>query len=379
MRQAHASSASQPHAQQRLAQIAHARQVVLHEGRSAMDALVDLWFDRAWLAQSWQRCLARGQRPEHAVGFDLVPSSASRQAREAHHILLQAAQAPLQRLARLVAPIRYFALLTDADGMVIDTAGAIDQGDSRAQAIARIGVDLSERSIGTSAIGAALHEQQAVWLHRGEHFFRDTSVYSCAGAPLAGPDGCCVGMLDLTGIEVAERPELKHLVARSAREIEDALVLATPHRWRLHLNWGHALTGGAGEGVLCLDADGLVVGANAAAREMLPALRRFDAQAVHVESLFALPCAMLFDQAGRETPRDAPLWSGLRLSVWVQAIGTTTNLPTARPLKLRETELIHQAVREAGGNVAHAARALGLSRATVYRRLAAARDGGSRR
>ena len=77
--------------------------------------------------------------------------------------------------------------------------------------------------IGTSAIGAALGERQPVWLHRGEHFFNDTSVYSCAGAPLIGPTGACVGMLDLTGIDAPERPELKHLVARSARAIEDAL------------------------------------------------------------------------------------------------------------------------------------------------------------
>jgi hypothetical protein len=36
-------------------------------------------------------------------------------------------------------------------------------------------------------------------------------------------------MLDLTGIETAERPELKHLVAQSARSIENALALSRPH------------------------------------------------------------------------------------------------------------------------------------------------------
>lgn len=372
MRHADPPSARQ-HTLERQEQIDQARQALLHEGRSATDALVDLWFDRSWLAQSWHRCLARGQRPEQAVGFDLVPGPAQRRAREQNRALLQAAQAPLQRLARQVAPIRYFALLTDAEGTVIDTAGAIDHGDPRAHAIARVGVDLSEPSIGTSAIGAALREQQPVWLHRGEHFFRDTSVYSCAGAPLSGPDGRCVGMLDLTGIDAAELPELKHLVAQSARDIEDALVLASPHRWRLRLDWSHAGASGTGEGLLCLDADGLVVGANTAARAMLPGLRPAHAQPVHVEALLALPCAMLFDQAGREAPIEAPLWSGLRLKVRVQPGGDGAR-PTPRPLKARETELIHQAVRDAGGNVACAARALGLSRATVYRRLAAARQ-----
>jgi sigma-54 dependent transcriptional regulator, acetoin dehydrogenase operon transcriptional activator AcoR len=39
------------------------------------------------------------------------------------------------------------------------------------------------------------------------------------------------------------------------------------------------------------------------------------------------------------------------------------------PLKDLETELIRQAVRDAKGNVAKAAQQLGISRATVYRKL----------
>jgi hypothetical protein len=60
-------------------------------------------------------------------------------------------------------------------------------------------------AVGTTAIGAALAELQPVWLHRGEHFFlRNTGMYTCAGAPVFGPDGpLYAGMLDLTGIDVA--------------------------------------------------------------------------------------------------------------------------------------------------------------------------------
>ena len=42
---------------------------------------------------------------------------------------------------------------------------------------------------------------------------------------------------------------------------------------------------------------------------------------------------------------------------------------STRPLKELETALIRQAVDDARGNVLQAARALGVSRATVYRRL----------
>ncbi|EER58345.1 transcriptional regulator, Fis family [Acidovorax delafieldii 2AN] len=43
--------------------------------------------------------------------------------------------------------------------------------------------------------------------------------------------------------------------------------------------------------------------------------------------------------------------------------------PGPAPLRAAETALIRQAVQDARGNVAEAARTLGISRATVYRKL----------
>lgn len=352
-------------------QIAHARRAWLTQPPSATDALVEGWFDRAWIERSWRRCLAQGQRPDQRVDFDPVPPGARRQSDEANHALLTAARPELERLARAVAPIRYFALLTDAHGMVIDTAGAIDRTDRRAGVIARVGVDLSERRIGTSAIGAALSELQPVWLHRGEHFFNDTSVYSCAGAPVFGATGLCAGMLDLTGIDVPERPELQHLVARSARSIENALVLAAPRRLALAIGWAEALADDA-DGLLCLDGDGRVVSANTAARHMLPELRAMAHAAVHASEVFAAPWQSLFDHAAHDVPYTVPLWSGLRVSVRAHQPLPAPAPPSPRdalPLRALETQLIRQAVRDAHGNVSEAARALGVSRATVYRKL----------
>ncbi|QXL83802.1 GAF domain-containing protein [Comamonas sp. NLF-1-9] len=361
----------------RLNQIALARRALVQGGAELTDALVGAWLDRAWIVRSWQRCLARGARPDRPVVFEPAPRRAGADAAEQHGELLALARPALQRLARQIAPVRYFALLTDARGTVIDTAGAIDHRDRATHAIARIGIDLSEQSIGTSAIGAALAERAPVWLHRGEHFFTDTGVYSCAGAPLFGPDGNCLGMIDVTGVDVPERPELQHLVAHTARQIEEALILARPHSLRLRLSWpeGWQVSGGGGaEGLLCLDADGQVVGANSSARQMLPALHTLAGAPLHAADLFALPWAGLFDAAVQDGPRTVPLWSGLRLQLRAER-RQRAPLAAPRSLKALESALIDQAVRDAGGRVAEAARKLGVSRATVYRRLAAMRKG----
>jgi transcriptional regulator of acetoin/glycerol metabolism len=357
----------------RLQAIARARSAVLLEGRPATDVLADPWQGRGWIERSWRRCLAQGRRPDDHVQFDVLPSQATRRAEESSHVLLQAARPVMSKLARAIAGSRYFAVLTDAHGTVVGVDGAIDRSDRRAALITRVGVDLSERAVGTTAIGAALAERQPVWLHRGEHFYDDTGCYSCAGAPLTGPDGQSMGMLDLTGIDAAERPELKHLVVQSARSIEDALALARPHALLLRLNWPGRAFGAEHEGLVCLDRDGWVASANPAAREMLGHLAMAGSP-VHASELFASSWESLFDAARKEDPIEVPLWSGLTLQLLAQAAGRALAAhpaaPDARmPLKDLEAELIHNAVREARGNVMAAARMLGISRATVYRKL----------
>jgi transcriptional regulator of acetoin/glycerol metabolism len=355
----------------RLQEIELARRAMLVEGRASTDGLSGRWTGRGWIERSWQRCLAHGHRPQQPVAFDVLSSQAARRAEEAGHGLLQAARPVMSRLARAIAGSRYFAVLTDAQGTVVGVDGAIDRADRRAQLITRVGVDLSERSVGTTAIGAALAELQPVWLHRGEHFFDDTSCYSCAGAPLIGPDGRTAGMLDLTGIDAAERPELKHLVAQAARSIENALALATPHELALRLNWPGRAFGDDQDGLLCLDGDGWVASANPGARQMLG--RLMEGPRVHASELFAMPWESLFDALRKDQPHEVPLWSGLSLQVLAQAAGQAAPQRAAAdarlPLRDLEAELIRKAVQEHRGNVMAAARMLGISRATVYRKL----------
>jgi transcriptional regulator of acetoin/glycerol metabolism len=353
--------------------ITQARRACIDGMGSASSAPVE-----PWLLRSWQRCLTAGYRPDQRVAFNTVTRASIQESQERHRALIGAARPVLARLSRAIADTRYFAILTDARGMVIDVGnlpGGSDEATRRARDIGRVGIDLSERAVGTTAIGAVLAELQPVWLHRGEHFFDDTGCYSCAGAPLLGPDGQCVGMLDLTGIDAVERPELKHLVTQSARSIENALTLAQPHALLLRLNWPGCASGDDADGLLGLDADARVVASNGTVRQMLqqPLARGTASQLCHASDLFALPVDMLWDAARRSDPIDVPLWSGLRLQAWARLAdaGTNTSAPAVAPrLRDMQTALIRKAVEEARGNVAEAARALGISRATVYRKLA---------
>ena len=361
MRHTHAAPPSRaPSLVDRLQGIAQARsQVLQDEGRDTALAVAP------WIVQSWQRCLGWGLEPQRPVGFDLVPAQQLRRLQDAHHALIAAARSELDQLARAIAQTRYFALLTNADGVVIDTRGVDAHDEAAASAIGRVGVDLSEQRVGTSAIGAALREQRSVWLHRSEHFFQDTSVYSCAGAPLFDADGRCIGMLDLTGVNVPERPQLQGLASACARRIEQALLRQRPAAWRVQLNWPGQLSGNEHDGLMLFDDDGVLVGANSAARQLcaqpLPA-------GLSSQEVFAMDWALLRDLCRRQAVTEVPLWSGLQVQVR-EAIDASPG--NATPLKAIESDLIQQTMQRTRGNVAEAARLLGISRATLYRRLGA--------
>ena len=347
----------------RLSNIALARQQVIEHGTGLSAPLVESWIER-----SWRRCLSLGHRPTQTVQFDAVSHAQIRALQEKNQPLLKAAQNELDRLSRAISGTRYFALLTDAQGLVLDTRGEIDHRDSRASSIARVGVNLSESNVGTTAIGAVLAEQQPIWLHRGEHFFNDNTAYSCAGAPLFNPHGQCVGMLDLTGIDVPERPELQHLAAQSARSIENNWIQQLSPALLLRMNWAGQAVGSNSDGLIGLDEDGQVVCANQTARQMTGMTLQ---PTTHAADIFAMAWQSLFDTS-RDHTIEAPLWSGLHVHLQVgsqQAQDRKPLVSTNQGLKAVESDLIRRAMQQARGNVTEAARQLGISRATLYRRI----------
>ncbi len=358
---------------QRLADIAKARTAVIREGARSQDAnLIANAYIEPWIAKSWERCMEQGQLPEQIVQFEAVSAPTQRRFADHNRQLRDAGRGVIDAMHHTLARTGYFALLTNAQGMVVDTGGPIDMQDPRANAIARVGVDLSELAVGTTAIGAALAELKPVWLHRGEHFFAGTAVYSCAGAPIFGSDGACVGMLDLTGIEAPERRELQHLVAQAATQIENRLALAIPHSVSVQLYWP-GLACQQDTGWLGLNTEGRICAANRSARSMLGIATQGVPNALpYCHEIFATDYGHLVDAIRSAKPVELPLWSGL--TVVAQGLPddqhfNPNKVQANAPLKTLTCDFIRQTVTQTRGNVSIAAQTLGISRSTVYRKL----------
>ena len=81
---------------------------------------------------------------------------------------------------------------------------------------------------------------------------------------------------------------------------------------------------------------------------------------------------LLFDAANHAQTMEVPLWSGLHLHVQCvlqHSCNNSSQPATTGALQQLQLAMINNAISHAKGNVAQAAKALGISRATLYRKL----------
>ncbi|WP_066339826.1 sigma-54-dependent Fis family transcriptional regulator [Azohydromonas lata] len=246
--------------------------------------------------RSWHRCYHQhGLDP--ADCFDPCVESASRvrTSRERMEEYLQVARSGMEQLFKHVVDLGYVLLLTDAEGITIDYIG----NDTWARDAQRFGLYLGanwqEHIAGTNGIGTCIQEQTALTCHSADHFYANNTGLSCSTTPLFHPDGRLMGVLDVSAQAQSDARESQHLALHLTRlygrMIEDATFMRHfRDRWILRLATNWALVDVTGDMLLAFDADGVLLGASAAARQWLRALPpRRGADAVvgrHLMDLF---------------------------------------------------------------------------------------------
>lgn len=288
---------------------------------------------RSAIAASWARSatLYRLDPAEARMEHRLTTAELAL-AQEKAGELLPTAAPHLDRLFQTVGALGACIVLADAEGVAIDRRG--NTGDDRDFAAAGLwtGTAWSEARAGTNGIGTCLAEARPVTIHRDQHFLARNIGLSCSSAPVFGADGALIAVIDVSTAR-SDLPEaisglIGATVADAARRVEADLFNLTFPRARLVLVPGTDRGLGA---LLAVDARDLVVGATRAARQHLN---------------------LCGDLAAKPRPLSDILDQG-----------------TADGFDHAERAVIARALARSGGNVSAAARALGLSRATLHRRL----------
>ncbi|MEV0359334.1 GAF domain-containing protein [Nocardia sp. NPDC050697] len=179
---------------------------------------------RPLVLESWLRCVRSGLDPLDPVDGRGLRGADLQRYRDAHPI---AVLMPLidKLLVQDAARSGLIVVVADQFGRVLTVHGNEDLVSAVAEIGLRAGDDLSERRIGTSAVGLVVRTGRAAWIHGPEHFLHRMHQITGAAAPVHAPDGRLVGVLMIAGGVRVARPEILALVKAAATAAEMDLVL----------------------------------------------------------------------------------------------------------------------------------------------------------
>ncbi|URI06695.1 sigma-54-dependent Fis family transcriptional regulator [Aquincola tertiaricarbonis] len=249
--------------------------------RAAPLALADPLHSRT-IQQSHERCAALGLgrmvSPDHSPG----PQVELQLARERNLRLHLHALPVMELLLEQTMASQSMVLLTDACGTVLHSVGH----DSFLQRASRValapGANWAESNKGTNAIGTALVEEAPTLVHADEHYMHANGFLTCSAAPIFDPRGNLLGVLDVSGEKHSYHLHTMGLVKMSARMIENHwLADDFRHALRLHFHSRPEFIGTLMEGIVAVDRDGRLIGANRSALDQL----RLSSAALRMKSL----------------------------------------------------------------------------------------------
>lgn len=360
--------------------------------------------------QSWLRCTRNHSDRRRVVAFDPVTPSRLHATLARNRELLEVARQELASMEGALAGTDCRVILTDAEGVVVHvTQQPAAEHQPVLRKTARLGVNISERIVGTTAPGIVATTGQACTVDGAEHYFDVLSRMQCAAAPIRGVTGRLAGVLDLTVEARRFGFDAASMVALYATIIENRLLQAQSRdHLILRFQASPNLLGTPMEALAGVAPDGTIAWLNGAGMRLIGRLPD-DAGERDVEAMLGHDLPSLLRLQRREAAQPLRLASGL--GVWVQArlkaadgadFGHAVALPgeaapalaapcaqaiDAEPadaappapahgetLREHSRKLIEDTLAAHGGNVSQAARQLRVSRGTLYRRLRGWRD-----
>ena len=285
---------------------------------------------------SWRRCMTMHRlQPEERREPVRLSEAEFRAAFEASSRLVAEARDELDRLFLTVGKAGCCLLLTDRHGIALERRGArADDGEFHELGL-WTGAVWTEASMGTNGIGTALADERAVTISRDQHFFSANIGLSCTTAPIRDHRGQVAAALDIStcrdDVNDMTLMILSQAVRDSAMRIETNLFRSAFPGARFLMVPDAS---GPAPALLAVDRDDVVIGATRAAR-----------------------LALKLD--------DARIAQGLAAA---DALREERSPQTADLLEA-ERAALRRALTRSKGNVSQAALALGMSRATLHRKM----------
>jgi transcriptional regulator of acetoin/glycerol metabolism len=288
------------------------------------------------IAASWRRCLTRhGLAPEVARPPMRLLDGEFRDVLGRSGHVVEEASPELDWLFGMVGKAGCCLVFTDSEGVVLDRRGVASEDKEFKDLGLWMGALWSEASVGTNGIGTALAEGRMVTVFRDQHFLSANIGLSCASAPVRDHKGRIVAAID---ISTARRDATEMIMPMLAQAVRDSAARIEINLFRRAYKDARIVlvqsSSHAGSALLAVDRDDMVLGATRAARL---ALKLDDHM---IES--GTPAADLLQEHLDAEGRD---------------------------LLEAERAALRRALSRNNNNVSLTAQMLGISRATLHRKI----------
>lgn len=263
----------------------------------------------------------------HSYGLDAVgkPDFSPLQkrdiefARDENRLLYQHASPVMETLYEQIANTHSMVLLTSSKGLILHSLGDADFLEKASQVALMPGVEWSEQSRGTNAIGTALTEGTPLVVHGRDHFLEANQFLTCSCTPIFDPYGKVMGALDVTGDERSYHQHTMALVRMSAQMIENHMFENVfPDAMRIHFHSRPEFLNTLVEGIVVFTLDGRFQSANRSAQFQL-GLSVNAMQAHTFSSLFNQPVSQFHDRLRHAAGQPVSLCMHNGVSVFCQA------------------------------------------------------------
>ncbi|HEU0223217.1 MAG TPA: sigma-54-dependent Fis family transcriptional regulator [Paracoccaceae bacterium] len=217
---------------------------------------------RSVILDSWSRSASSGISALSRAAPIADARSEVERLKRANEDLCLAARGAFAELERLLVGTEAMLVLTDRDGVIIETIGDAKTLEEGRRIHLEVGGVWDESVIGTNGIGTALRSGKPVYVHGAEHFCAGIKSWTCAGAPILDPfDHSVMGLVDLSGPTQIFQRHNTALIAAAAGEIQRALAeqQSREHARLLEAYIDARPSRAVGDGVLILDRLGRVI------------------------------------------------------------------------------------------------------------------------
>lgn len=174
---------------------------------------------------SWDRCKAAAMDPLCRKAPEPLPKEQLDERLHRESYLLSVVIPFMENLYELIDPTRFLVNVTDPQGVILKTIAHNAMLDIRKKTKSFPGADRSEAVSGTNSINLAIRLKKPVQIAGCQHFQQLFQRWSCSSAPVCGPSGDVLCVLNISGAYGLVNDHTLGMVSSAAKAIENQLYI----------------------------------------------------------------------------------------------------------------------------------------------------------